>query len=190
MLDFDKELPPSAVQKEELLLQVARDHFITGLNEEVTGVVHLHVLLHPVREVSEENLKGRTTNEAHRFKRVLILVAGTFSVAGSHACDCPYTLGILRLTEHPFSILEPGLESGHAAGVLLPVGDDLLQHAADTAHLQGQVLPLRCGVAEEFTNALRFVNWKRNTNRVQLKRRTIMFRDRTAIRLMLQDVRK
>lgn len=63
MLDFDKELPPSAVQKEELLLQIARDHFVTGLDEEVPGVVHLHVLLHPVREVSEENLTGRTTNK-------------------------------------------------------------------------------------------------------------------------------
>lgn len=172
MLDFDKELPPSAVQKEELLLQIARDHFITGLNEEVPGVVHLHVLLHPVREVSEENLKGRTSQSfsagpAHRFKRVLIQVGSTFFLL--HACDCPYTLGTLRLTEHPFSVLEPGLESGHSAGVLLPVGDHLLQHAADTAHLQGQVLPLRCGIAEEFTNALRFVDWKQNTTRVQLK---------------------
>lgn len=59
MLDFDKQLPPSAVEKEELLLQVARDHLVAGLDEEVARVVHLHVLLHPVRQVSEKNLERK-----------------------------------------------------------------------------------------------------------------------------------
>ncbi len=57
MFDFDKQLSPSPVQKEKLLLQIPRDCVITGLNEEVPSIIHVHVLLHPVREVSEEILK-------------------------------------------------------------------------------------------------------------------------------------
>lgn len=59
MFDFDKQFPPSPVQKEELLLQISWNRFIAGLNEEVPGVVHVHVLLHPVREVSEKILKEK-----------------------------------------------------------------------------------------------------------------------------------
>lgn len=60
MFDFDKQLPPSPVQKEKLLLQISWDCFITSLNEEVPGIIHVHVLLDPVRKVSEEILKEET----------------------------------------------------------------------------------------------------------------------------------
>lgn len=79
---------------------------------------------------------------------------------GCTRLTCAYTLGVLRLAEHALSVLQPGLESRHAAGVLLPVGYHLLQHAAHAAHLQGQVLPLRRGVIEEFTHPLDFVDCK------------------------------
>lgn len=154
MLDFDKQLPPSAVEKEELLLQITRDHIIAGLDEEVAGIVHLHVLLHPVRQVSEENLEGKTTHIIANFIR------RKWRRTGCTRLTCAYTLGVLRLAEHALSVLQPGLESRHAAGVLLPVGDHLLQHAAHAAHLQGQVLPLHRGVVEEFTHPLDFVDWK------------------------------
>lgn len=62
MLDFNKQLPPSAIEEKELLLQITRDHLVAGLNEEVSSIIHLHVLLHPVRKVSEENLEGKTTH--------------------------------------------------------------------------------------------------------------------------------
>lgn len=65
MLDFNKELPPSAVEEKKLLLQITRDHLIAGLNEEVAGIVHLHVLLHPVGKVSEENLECKTVQLAY-----------------------------------------------------------------------------------------------------------------------------
>lgn len=61
MLDFNKQLPPSAVEEEQLLLQITRDHLIAGLDEKVAGIIHLHVLLHPVRKISEENLEGKAT---------------------------------------------------------------------------------------------------------------------------------
>lgn len=64
MLDFNKQLPPSAVKEKELLLQVTWDHLIAGLNEEVAGIIHLHVLLHPVRKVSEENLEGKKQHKS------------------------------------------------------------------------------------------------------------------------------
>lgn len=56
MFDFDEELPPSAVQQQQLLLQVSGHRLITRLDEEVPGVVHVHVLLDPVGEVPEEVL--------------------------------------------------------------------------------------------------------------------------------------
>lgn len=59
MFDFDKQLPPSPVQKEKLLLQIPWDCVIAGLNEKVPCIVHVHVLLHPMREVSEEILKEK-----------------------------------------------------------------------------------------------------------------------------------
>lgn len=62
MLDFNKQLPPSAVEEKELLFQVTRDHLVAGLDEEVAGVVHLHVLLHPVGKVPEENLEVKATH--------------------------------------------------------------------------------------------------------------------------------
>lgn len=57
MFDFDKQLPPSPVQKKKLLLQVSGDSVITSLNQEIPSIIHVHVLLDPVREVSEEILK-------------------------------------------------------------------------------------------------------------------------------------
>lgn len=59
MFDFDEQLPPSPVQKKQLLLEVTGDCFIAGLDEEVSRVVHVHVLLHPVREVSEKVLEEK-----------------------------------------------------------------------------------------------------------------------------------
>ena len=56
MFDFDKQFPPSPIQKEKLLLEITGDSFITGLNEEVTSIVHVCVLLYPVREISKEIL--------------------------------------------------------------------------------------------------------------------------------------
>lgn len=57
MFDFDEQLPPSPVQKKKLLLQISRDGVVTSLNQEVPCIIHVHVLLDPVREVSEEILK-------------------------------------------------------------------------------------------------------------------------------------
>lgn len=57
MFDFDEQLPPSTIQEEKLLLQISWDCIITSLNKEVPGIIHIHVLLDPVGEVSEEILK-------------------------------------------------------------------------------------------------------------------------------------
>lgn len=57
MFDFDKQLPPSSIKKEKLLLQISRDCIITSFNQEVPGIIHVHVLLDPVGDVSEEILK-------------------------------------------------------------------------------------------------------------------------------------
>lgn len=57
MFDFDKQLPPSAIEEEQLLFQVSRHSFITSLNQEVPCIIHVHVLLYPVWKVSEEFLQ-------------------------------------------------------------------------------------------------------------------------------------
>lgn len=57
MFDFDKQLPPPPVQQKKLLLQISWDCVIACLDEKVPSIVHVHVLLHPVREISEEILK-------------------------------------------------------------------------------------------------------------------------------------
>ena len=56
MLDFDEELPPPPVEQQQLLLQVSRHRLVTGLDQEVPRVVHVHVLLDPVGQVPEEIL--------------------------------------------------------------------------------------------------------------------------------------
>lgn len=57
MFNFDKQLSPSPIKKKKLLLQISRDRVVTRLDEEVPGIVHVHVLLHPVGEISEEVLQ-------------------------------------------------------------------------------------------------------------------------------------
>lgn len=61
MFDFNKQLPPSAIKEEQLLLQVSRHSLITSLNQEVSCIVHVHVLLYPVWKVPEEFLQGHQT---------------------------------------------------------------------------------------------------------------------------------
>lgn len=109
MFDFDKQLPPSPVQKKKLLLQVSGDSVITSLNQEVPSIIHVHVLLDPVREVSEEILKEDKkaknihTLFSHLESRVLWLFVN------SSFCDSTYSLSILRLVEHLLRVLQPGL---------------------------------------------------------------------------------
>lgn len=79
-----------------------------------------------------------------------------------------YTFGILRVVQHLLGILQPGLQPRHCATILLPIRDHLLQHAADAPHLQSEVLPLSCGIAEEFTHPLCFIYCEDNMEPVQI----------------------
>ena len=63
IFDFDKQFPPSSVQKKKLLLQIPGDSFVTCLNEKIPSIIHVHVLLHPVREVSKKILQKREANQ-------------------------------------------------------------------------------------------------------------------------------
>lgn len=63
MFDFNKQLPPPPVEKEQLLLQVSGDGLIARLNQEVPCIVHVQVLLDPVRKVPEEVLGGGERRE-------------------------------------------------------------------------------------------------------------------------------
>lgn len=73
MFDFDKQLPPSSIEKEQLLLQVSRHSLITSLNQEVPCIVHVHVLLYPMWKVTKEFLK-KTQNAKLKFLMKFSLV--------------------------------------------------------------------------------------------------------------------
>lgn len=57
LFDLEKELPPSAVHQQELLLELQRHGVVTRLDEETPRVVHGGVLIHPVAESLEELLE-------------------------------------------------------------------------------------------------------------------------------------
>lgn len=57
LFDLDKELSPSSIHQQELLLELQRDRVVTRLNEETPRVVHGGVLIHPVAEILEELLQ-------------------------------------------------------------------------------------------------------------------------------------
>lgn len=57
LFDFDKELSPSSIHQQELLLELQRDRVVTSLNEETPRVVHGGVLIHPMAEILEELLR-------------------------------------------------------------------------------------------------------------------------------------
>lgn len=63
MFDFDKELSPSPIEQQELLFQVTRDCLVARLNEKIPCVIHVHVLLDPVRKVPEEFLLLKNENK-------------------------------------------------------------------------------------------------------------------------------
>lgn len=56
MFDFNEQLSPPPVEKEQLLLKVSGDGLIACLDQEVPCIIHVHVLLDPVRKVPEEVL--------------------------------------------------------------------------------------------------------------------------------------
>lgn len=56
VFDFDKELSPSPVEQKKLLFQVPGDRLVARLDEKIPRVIHVHVLLDPVRKVPEEFL--------------------------------------------------------------------------------------------------------------------------------------
>ena len=72
MFDLDEELPPPPIEQQQLLLQVSRHGLVTRLDQEVPGIVHVRVLLHPVRQVPEEVLrKGKGIQRIHHTCQLL-----------------------------------------------------------------------------------------------------------------------
>lgn len=57
MFDFDKQLSPSAVEKKQLLFQFSRHSLIARLNQKVSSIIHVHVLLNPVWKIPEKLLQ-------------------------------------------------------------------------------------------------------------------------------------
>lgn len=57
MFDFDKQLSPSAVEKEQLLFEFSGHSLIACLNQEVSSIVHVHVLLNPEWKTAEKLLQ-------------------------------------------------------------------------------------------------------------------------------------
>lgn len=64
MFDFDKQLSPSAIEKEQLLFEFSGHSLIACLNQEVSSIVHVHVLLNPVWKIAEKLLQ----KNSHMFK--------------------------------------------------------------------------------------------------------------------------
>lgn len=56
MFDFDEQLSPSAIEEKQLLFQFSGHGVITRLDQKVSSIVHVHVLLDPVWKIAEKLL--------------------------------------------------------------------------------------------------------------------------------------
>lgn len=101
MFDFDKQLSPSAIEKKQLLFQLSRHSLIARLNQEVSSIIHIHVLLNPVWKIPEKLLQRNHTVYIQQFSFDSISFAFTllqrtrlslsdwlsiFSASSSQAC--------------------------------------------------------------------------------------------------------
>lgn len=159
MFDFDKQLSPSAVEKKQLLFQFSRHSLIARLNQKVSSIVHVHVLLNPVWKIPEKLLQK---NSRCLYTTVFSFHSTAFHLKVSNISTHPFVT--LWLVEHLLSVLQPGLQAGHCAAVFLPVADHFLQHAADAAHLHWQVLPLRCRIAQKLIHPFYLLSWRQITS--------------------------
>lgn len=75
-----------------------------------------------------------------------------------------YPSYVLWLAQGLLCILQPGLQRGDSGAILLPVAQDLLQHAPHTAHFHGQTPPLSHHLPHEpaYSN-LTFIHWRTGT---------------------------
>lgn len=59
LFDLQKELPPSSIEKQELMLYVTCHCFITSLNQKVPCIIHSSMLVHPVRKITKKLLEEK-----------------------------------------------------------------------------------------------------------------------------------
>lgn len=58
VFDFDEQLSPSAIEKKQLLFQFSGNGLVARLDQKVSSIVHVHVLLDPVWKIPEKLLQN------------------------------------------------------------------------------------------------------------------------------------
>lgn len=139
LFDLQKQLSPSSVEQQKLMLHVTGYCFVTGLNQEVSCIIHSSMLIHPVRKIAKKLLE----------KQERIKIYYNHYPTGYYANELSHPFGVLWLSESPLRILQPGLQRGHAAVVPQPVTLHLLQHGPHAPHLHRQTPPLITHFSQE-----------------------------------------